>query len=375
MTEEGASTSTDHKPTDMNDFIAMIRDLTVSIRDMTDKQRTKETVPHLKPSPFTPDQDFGLWLTRFEAYSKDQAANIDQKKRLLIGRLGDVALQSVYCIDPKLENSYEEIVKILKERFIEPDGDCHARMRFQNTTQKASETLDEYLTRVRVAAQHAFPAATANFLDEMVLDRFIMGLNSLRLKETMMGRTYRTPSEAVLDAKRLFAAHETCNRNKPIMNIETNETISDRKISQLERTIAQLSQQIKDRNRPVCSYCQRPGHRWSDCRSRLNAPLAQGKPPQGLPHSTQLASPGSRNQGIVCFACNKPGHKKSECRSRPGGLQQNNQRNSRPTGGQAGRPWRQNNSNNAANFTSGNDDWDWNTWTSGPAPQATQGGQ
>ena len=65
-----------------------------------------------------------------------------------------------------------------------------------------------------------------------------------------------------------------------------------------------------------CNYCDKPGHLWAECRTRIAAEGAaggaKGKGKKGKRGRAAGASPRARAKD-VCTYCNKTGHKEKDC--------------------------------------------------------------
>ena len=145
---EGADAKPELK---LEDLLKMVGDLTTSIDKMARLQQhqaqvkteNKEDTPMVgqmdvgvvsRPTMYSPDLDYNLWESRIRSYVTAFKLTGDQSKTLLVSKLSDKALQYLFSVDPNLQQSFENQLKLLSTRFGRQKGDTAARIYFCNNS-------------------------------------------------------------------------------------------------------------------------------------------------------------------------------------------------------------------------------------------------
>ena len=253
-------------------FFSTMQELIDGVKTLTlQRPAAGPTQTQLRPSLYNSDQDWDLWFRRFQLYANEITQDEVQQKGLLISRLGDVPLQTLFSSDPRLERSYQDTVQFLTNRFSEEKGSCESRLTFNSLSQKISETLDEYLTRVQKCVSRAYPDKDKDFLEVLVTDKFVMGIQSSSLKEILLSEVFHSAEEALAFAKRKAKAAELCKKTTKHINVLESET--NRTPKPIDRNAIQRGQPNSSSSSPRptnlrCHYCGIVGHVIAECRNK-----------------------------------------------------------------------------------------------------------
>ena len=147
----------------------------------------------------------------------------------------------------------------LEEHFVGQDDVMPQRLAFFNCTQKSTETITEFETRIRSIAKKTRYSAMTNPLQELMRDRLCTGVSNKDLRELLLhhykedGKTPYTFEEQLSRAKSWEAAHNT--------NIAIMQSTS----KNLEEQVNQMSTNRSYRQRAKCGWCGGPKHGRKDC--------------------------------------------------------------------------------------------------------------
>ena len=250
------------------------------------------TVPQL-------DLDQESWVTFVERFKIFVTVNsVDEKKHagLLLTTIGPqaFALLRDLCA-PKEPHTldFESIVTILSDHWQPKPSEISERYRFHQAVQTATESVSEFLAKLRKLATHC---NFGNALETTLRDRFVVGLRSEQVRKLLLAETELTLDKAVKKAR----SNELATRDASAIGSSAQpepDLHAVKSRGQLNRTKKPASSQSQSN---VCFRCLSTAHQASSC------PFVDAE----------------------CYTCKKRGHIAKACRQKPTGS-----RNSKRRGG------------------------------------------
>ena len=130
------------------------------------------------------------WLRALELFVEGKGiTNHNQKKALLLHTAGTSVQDIFFTLPEEIEgvNSYVKAVSALKKHFKPQANVPYERLVFRETKQSMSETIEQYVTRLR---QKAHTCDFGDSCEEQIRDQVISGCvsHNLRLKLLQKGR-------------------------------------------------------------------------------------------------------------------------------------------------------------------------------------------
>ena len=213
-----------------------------------------------RPSSDPPPFKWPIWLEVMECYF--QAAKIEQPRQKIIqlaNNLGPLVLvEYIKCNrygnamkDSKI--SYEDFIKDCKLLFHKPPSPVRAHYDFNRAVQDQSESVQEYLFRLRTLAEDC---EFDNRADYFIALQLVSGCCNNKVKEELL-------AEPVVDLnkflERLLAA-ENATRDKKVMNDDIPSEFNDNCIGAVNTKVNISKKQPTKSTGKLCFGCGSPGH-------------------------------------------------------------------------------------------------------------------
>ncbi|KAH3814715.1 hypothetical protein DPMN_143224 [Dreissena polymorpha] len=238
----------------------------------------------------------GSWLAfkqKFESYRRVGKWTDGESRDYLNWCLDGKALDFFAISTQMGENySFKKIMRKLEGRFGAKELPETSRAKFQQESQKADEALEDWADRVLTLATPAFRHLPEKHCSRKAISKFCQGCIDKESGKHACFEQPRTIQEALdkvrhhqyitqaIDGKRT-------NRSKAEPSLNTVQSETDSRFSQLEKAIQQLSKQLEKLNLPK--------------NDRVVAKAAPPKKRAFLP-------------GVECFFCHNKGHVQPDCR-------------------------------------------------------------
>jgi hypothetical protein len=214
------------------------------------------------------------------------------------------------CVEDTTEPTvkWEELKKVLRQRFCPPGQEPVHRARLSTRMKKAEETLAQYAAELRKLGKLAYPELAAGARNSILADVFIRGQGNEKFKESAYLFEVGTLEKAV----RLAQAAETgeqasmlnSNPRKPVVRLLEPASCYDSK-DPLEPVIARLSTLEAKLGRDKSpSRGSRP----------LNRPPRSPTPIPGAGRARSLSRERNPDE-LQCFKCQGLGHMARDCPS------------------------------------------------------------
>ena len=276
-----------------------------------------------KAQEYDGTQDFDDYMASFNVIKEWNGWSETQSAQQLVMALRDQAKQAW---NTKCEGKippFNELVKILRDRF-EPEGhkELH-RAEFQNRRKRTDESFLEYSHALKKQATKSHKEYPENLRDDIVKDQIIRGLESDEI--IFVKARNATSLDAVITALTEYETTKKCGKTpftpKPrqVANIGTlgDDRASNAILDLLQLVGAQQNQTTdrkprnapKDNSKKTCWRCGEVGHIQYKC-PQYAAEVAAGsiipprnwKPPQGAPQNANMPRPLASQMG------NTPGY-------------------------------------------------------------------
>ena len=182
-------------------------------------------------TPFVPDEEhFDSYVERLDAYFV--ANDIDDENKQVAVLLNCVGAKSYGTLkdltSPDLPKTkkYDELVNLLQEHLSPKPVLVAERYRFNLRFQEPGESVSVFLASLRRLSKHC---KYGNILDDMLRDRFIVGLRSEAMKKRLLSEKDLTLSTAVEIAK----AMETAAKDAATIGASANSTPNSSQLAQV----------------------------------------------------------------------------------------------------------------------------------------------
>lgn len=202
--------------------------------------------------------EWRTWRRNFETISIINGWNDIRQRREAAAAMEGAAALAIQDIDHENEPNIDHQLNEYENRFIPQAAGRLARAEFYESSQKATETIIQWHTRLRELFSRAYPARNvAN--DEQIIDQFVNNLLDSNIQSHVLDAAPNTYA-AALDAAQSKMANQlilTKTTGKGMHNVTKN----------IERTGIHYAQPTKDRRNDVkCWYCRREGHPRHECK-------------------------------------------------------------------------------------------------------------
>ena len=182
----------------------------------TTMSSTTSTIYGVKLQKYKPPMDMETFVNRFEQYCLTQKIEIQDKANLIIHALDDATFTVIQRELTNAERMNYDTVKLhLLKRFDIHKELGQKRLLFRQAKREASQTLEEFYTHLLGLAAKAFPDESADTVDRMITDQFIVGCEIDRTRLHLIEKGPHTSREALA----LGIAHQAA--------IKYNESLRD----------------------------------------------------------------------------------------------------------------------------------------------------
>ena len=186
----------------------------------------------------------------------------------------------------------DEIIDTLKAHYGPAPSKRVQRYHFNNRTQGAAESINQYVAELRRLAQHC---QFGTQLDDMLCDRVIVGVRDDDLRRKLLAQ----PDTGLQKIQQIAIAHETAARDASALTVGRDSATAEvHLVNRSSRTTPHASDHVTpaqpcagcSRRHPRserrfsnarCRVCQKLGHISTVCRAKLRrqgADAAQGRP-------------------------------------------------------------------------------------------------
>ena len=129
-----------------------------------------------QPKPYSLGQNFKIWLSQFDEYSK--LANITEakKKAFLVTLLDQTAYRAVQLLRIPETASYQDFLQRVMARFDSGKSPGDYKLLLRARQQNSNEDVEMYADNLLELAENAYPDADYRFKEEIAKDRFLEGV-------------------------------------------------------------------------------------------------------------------------------------------------------------------------------------------------------
>lgn len=158
------------------------------------------------PKNFQLNQNFRIWLERFDNFVKLAKIPVTQRREQLLSRLEHQAYVAVNNLHLEESLSYNEFCSQLMKRFHNVSREDY-KLQMRARVQRANETYEAFSDALQELALNAFPSSGFELQQEMALDQFLLGVTAEdAVKQQLLMSSPTTLSEAIRKVRQLEAA-------------------------------------------------------------------------------------------------------------------------------------------------------------------------
>ena len=122
------------------------------------------------------ENDFRSWVKRLERFMALANLPVDRFTSMLLMHLGSEPFTTARCLGIMDSTVYKDARTRLIQHDSPQEEPVELRSRFQLRMQEANEPLENFSRDLRVLAARAFPKATQEMLDVLMVHQFVQGL-------------------------------------------------------------------------------------------------------------------------------------------------------------------------------------------------------
>ena len=277
----------------LNEQVDFLNDLQEETRSLHKKLGAPLTTPSsvtqikLKaPQPFKIGDDFEIFFELFRSFTANET--YERSIQILKTLLHADAYKICKHVFDEVDTMYE-LEGGLHSVFAKATNQTSAIHKFRSIKQLKDESLESFVTRIRICAAEAFPTLPQAGREPFMVQMFIQGLNVSQTQKNLLSVTeHASLSEILVVAAR--------------MGDETTE------IHSIESTQGRAK---------FCNYCKRSGHDINECRTRQRRTGGTVPPHGSVPPSNSAPNQPHRESASACYNCRQPGHIARHCQAPP----------------------------------------------------------
>ena len=230
-------------------------------------------------------QRWDKWTKSLEYYIRASGISDQKQKRAILLHLAGAEVQEIFETLPETGDDYKTALEKLTAHFNSCKNIAFERHVFRQATQKADETMDAYVTRLRTLSK------TCEFgtsLDEMIRDQIIEKCASNALRRRLLRERELTLDNLLLIARSFELADRQALEIEQKFDSSTHLNSIERQSDSQQSRRNSAKHDNNNRLKSVCYCCGNEGHRAKDAQCpALNK---------------------------TCRRCGKPGHFARVCR-------------------------------------------------------------
>jgi len=267
--------------------------------DRRERQREKKLMR------FNGDEEWCAYHAHFKAVSEYNRWDDEDQLAQLATSLSGTALEIYADMPTRTQRHLPDLLVALRRRFA-PDG-REAKYRAELLScSRVDEAPDIYGQRLERLARRAYPDMTANQRDEIVLDHFIEGQSSDKLREVMVVAYPKTLNEAITAVYKHEANARATRYEQRTSSIRTIADDSD------EEDIQTVLKELKKLRSQVHGHVEAEDE-WQTVTSKRQRRARGGRSrsPRATPRDEQRGR--TPLEYITCHLCGEKGHYQYTC--------------------------------------------------------------
>ena len=229
------------------------------------------------PQTYDGSTDLEIYLQHFEWVAKyNHWTSAEKAQQLAISLKGD-AQQVFRDLDPGSIREYDDIRRVLLQRFNPPGREAAYRCQFKNRKRIETESISDYGYALKHLSAKAYPELDRLARETYVIDQFISGLNSSDSENIRIRH-----SESVDEAIAWAIEYKALEGPRTLLRKLKNSEMAERDLATIvsEEKLTSEIKSLKTSRKYKCKYCQKWDNPFWKCPKKSSNPKDSSDNPQ-----------------------------------------------------------------------------------------------
>lgn len=197
------------------------------------------------PKNYQTNQNFRIWLERFNNFVRLARIPDAQRREQLVSRLDHQAYVAVDNLHLADNLSYEDFCGCLSKRFHNVSREDY-KLQLRARVQRSSETYETFSDALQELALNAYPSSGFDMQQEMALDQFLLGVSAEDVvKQQLLMSSPTSLAEAIRKVRQLEAAQLVMHKGLSEANGHESTKVKQKIASAVPKAEGQQSEMAK----------------------------------------------------------------------------------------------------------------------------------